>query len=120
MAMTRFVIVVVLVLFAILMVESKVLAKETNGAGGEYHLDKNAHRNARGGVEEHSTRSRASSSVISAATSACVCLLATMGTKESAPATITGRQRKEDPSALRHLYSLITTMSSLSISVAAI
>ncbi|XXG38951.1 hypothetical protein AAC387_Pa01g0036 [Persea americana] len=43
MAMTRFVIVVVLVLFAILMVESKVLAKETNGAGGEYHLDKSGY-----------------------------------------------------------------------------
>ncbi|CAK9322659.1 unnamed protein product [Citrullus colocynthis] len=52
-------------------------------------------------AEKHSTTSHACSSAKSAAGSACVCRLATMETKPFALATTTGRQRKEDPNALK-------------------
>ena len=53
------------------------------------------------GVEEHNTTSHACFSAKSAAGSACVCRLATMETKPFVLATTTGRQRKEDPNALK-------------------
>ena len=57
--------------------------------------------NAQGDVATQSIISHACSSAKSAAGSACVCRLATMETKPFVLATTTGRQRKEDPNALK-------------------
>lgn len=62
--------------------------------------EQNAHHNARGGAEKHSTTRRACFSVRSAVGNACACLLGIMATKLCALATTTGRPRKEDPSVL--------------------
>lgn len=79
--------------------------------------DQNAPHNARGGAGEPSTRSRACSSVTSAAGSACACLRGIMVIKPCALATTTGRPRKEDPSALKPatLYSILYISSYLSL-----
>ncbi|RVW36012.1 hypothetical protein CK203_078247 [Vitis vinifera] len=57
------------------------------------------------------TRNPACSSARNAVPSACACLQEHMGTSNSAPATITGRPREEDPSAPRmswlHLCRLV-------------
>ncbi|KAJ6290308.1 hypothetical protein OIU76_028262 [Salix suchowensis] len=60
----------------------------------------NVHRNARGGAGRPSTTSHACSSVRSAARSASAFPQGIMGIKLYALATITGRPRKEDQSAL--------------------
>ncbi|CAI9109698.1 OLC1v1009570C1 [Oldenlandia corymbosa var. corymbosa] len=60
----------------------------------------NARHNARGDAAKRSTTSLACSSARNAAASASVFPLAFMATKVFALATITGRPKKEDPSAL--------------------
>ncbi|KAL6009209.1 hypothetical protein ACLOJK_022436 [Asimina triloba] len=122
MAMTKFVLVMAMVLLAVLLLESNknnvpgetlkwainlslqwvmVLADhEVDHAEGEYHLDRNARDNARGDAGGPNTRRRASSSATSAAGSACACLRAITATKLIAPATTTGRLRRVAPNAL--------------------
>ncbi|KAF9663731.1 hypothetical protein SADUNF_Sadunf17G0082600 [Salix dunnii] len=96
--MAKFVTVFLLALIAISMLQALVVA--SNGHGGHHYNNKNAHHNARGGVARPSTISHACSSVRSAARSASAFPQGIMGIKLCALATITGRPRKEDPSAL--------------------
>lgn len=70
--------------------------------------EQNAHHNARGDVARRSTTNHACFSVKSAVPSACVYPLATMGIRQCALATTTGRPRREDPSALRSFPSLLS------------
>ncbi|PON93590.1 hypothetical protein TorRG33x02_105740 [Trema orientale] len=93
--MTKLLCVFLLALLGISMVATQVFAKEA-----EYHLDSNARENAQGDAAKHNTTNHACFSAKNAATSAFVCLLATMATKLCALATTTGRPREEDPSAL--------------------
>ncbi|KAF4357864.1 hypothetical protein F8388_026454 [Cannabis sativa] len=98
--MTKFLCVVLLALLSISMVANQVLAKESS----EHNLESNAQENAQEDAAKHNTINLACSSAKNAATSAYVFLLAIMATKLYAPATTTGRPRKEDPSALEPFY----------------
>ncbi|RWR73092.1 hypothetical protein CKAN_00134500 [Cinnamomum micranthum f. kanehirae] len=60
----------------------------------------NALRHAITDARQRPTRSHACYTATNAARSVSVCRPAHMGTRRSAHATTTGRQRKEDPSAL--------------------
>ncbi|GMQ10638.1 hypothetical protein CsSME_00053564 [Camellia sinensis var. sinensis] len=94
--MAKFASLLLLALLAISMVATTVLA-----ADAQYHLSRNAHHNAKGGVAKHNTRNHACSSATNVAQSACVFPLAIMGTRVCALATTTGRPREEAPSALK-------------------
>ena len=63
--------------------------------------EQNARHNAQGDVARHNTINHACFSVKSAVPSVCVYPLASMGIRQFAPATTTGRPRREDPNALR-------------------
>ncbi|GFY87027.1 GAST1 protein homolog 4 [Actinidia rufa] len=83
MSITKFSAFLLLALLSISMLQTLVLAN--HGHGG-HHKNRNAHRNARGGAARRSTTSPAcSSSVRSAATSACVCHRGFYGNKGVCP-----------------------------------
>ncbi|ONK60932.1 uncharacterized protein A4U43_C08F24210 [Asparagus officinalis] len=134
MAMVKLLVLLAIALFVIMMAESS-LATPPVTAGGEYHLDRagsgygpgslksyqlnltddlinvfgaqNAKVSATGGAQGRNTRSPASSSATSAAQSASVFLLVSTATRESAPATTTGRPRKEDQNAPKIIIIII-------------
>ncbi|RYR33106.1 hypothetical protein Ahy_A10g047679 [Arachis hypogaea] len=98
MAKSKFLAVLILALIAISMLQTVVMA--SHGHGGHHYNDQNAHQNVQQGAVGPNTTSRACFFVRSAVTSASVFPRGIMGTKLSAPATTTGRPRKEDQNAL--------------------
>lgn len=78
-------------------------------------FEQNAQGNAKGGAPRLSTRSRVCSSVRNAARRAFASRLVTTETRESAPATTTGRPREAAPNALKLIFMIILHYSPLSI-----
>ncbi|KAL3528381.1 hypothetical protein ACH5RR_007703 [Cinchona calisaya] len=90
--MAKFIALLVLALIAISMIATTAMANSHT----------NALHNAIEDVGGHSTASPVYSSVTNAVRSVSVFLLDTMATSNLVLATITGRQREEDQSALDH------------------